>query len=163
MDSESVTMPEKSKQLSKSDGRKLISTIQEEENRRVDEMRNALRQRKAGDHIPHLKKMVARLRYFNAWRRGDPNHASIMPDPREVGEAIDALCDAVEQLTAERDALLADKARLVPEGDFYLGIEWLGCCLIDHCEGEVITEEQMRAWAVRAWNKRIDAAKGGGR
>ena len=40
---------------------------------------------------------VATLRRFNAWRRDDGD--SDQPDPREIGLAIDALCDHAERLT----------------------------------------------------------------
>ena len=36
-------------------------------------------------------------------------------------------------------------------GDFYLGIEWMACWLLDNVEGETITEEQLRPWAAKAW------------
>ena len=48
---------------------------------------------------------AAKLRQFNDWRRG----ADIpQPDPREIGEAIDAAVEMIERLEAaekERDAL----------------------------------------------------------
>ena len=34
--------------------------------------------------------------------------------------------------------------------NFYSGIEWLACWLLDNCEGEEITEEQLRPWAAKA-------------
>jgi hypothetical protein len=41
-------------------------------------------------------------------------------------------------------------------GDFYQGIEWLACWLLDHAEGETITEEQLRPWAQKAWFAHLD-------
>lgn len=35
--------------------------------------------------------------------------------------------------------------------DFYRGIEWFACWLLDNVEGETVTEEQLRSWAVEAW------------
>ena len=48
------------------------------------------------------------LRHFNAWRR-DFDDKFEQPDPREIGEAIDAAIEMIERLEAverERDALL---------------------------------------------------------
>lgn len=39
--------------------------------------------------------------------------------------------------------------------DFYNGIEWFACWLLDHAEGETITEEQLRPWAVEAWHEHL--------
>lgn len=44
-------------------------------------------------------------------------------------------------------------------GDFYNGIEWLACWLLDHAEGEVVSEERLRAWAVEAWKASQKATK----
>jgi len=41
-------------------------------------------------------------------------------------------------------------------GDFYNGIEWLACWLLDNAEGETITEEQLRPWAVKAWEAHLN-------
>lgn len=40
-------------------------------------------------------------------------------------------------------------------GDFYKGVEWLACWLLDNAEGETITEEQLRPWAVKAWEAHL--------
>lgn len=40
-------------------------------------------------------------------------------------------------------------------GDFYNGIEWLACWLLDNAEGETITEEQLRPWAAKAWAEHL--------
>lgn len=40
-------------------------------------------------------------------------------------------------------------------GDFYNGIEWLACWLLDNVEGETITEEQLRPWAAKAWAEHL--------
>ena len=39
-----------------------------------------------------------------------------------------------------------------PKGDFYDGIEWFACWLLDNVEGQEILEEQLGPWAVEAWN-----------
>lgn len=49
--------------------------------------------------------VVANLRVFNDWRRGELDDLS-MPDPRDIGEAIDAAVEMIERLEAaekERD------------------------------------------------------------
>ena len=46
-------------------------------------------------------------------------------------------------------------------GDFYGGIEWFACWLLDYAEGETIAEEQLRPWAVRAWKKHFQRNKAG--
>ena len=49
------------------------------------------------------------LRRFNAWRRGDEDIPQ--PDPREIGEVIDAAVEMIERLEAaekERDAMRAE-------------------------------------------------------
>ena len=38
-------------------------------------------------------------------------------------------------------------------GDFYRGIEWLACWMLDHVEGEIVTEELLREWATKAWRE----------
>ena len=40
---------------------------------------------------------AAKLRVFNDWRRGELDDLS-MPDPREIGEAIDAAVEMIERL-----------------------------------------------------------------
>lgn len=40
-------------------------------------------------------------------------------------------------------------------GDCRNGIEWLACWLLDNVEGEIITEEQLRPWAVKAWRAHL--------
>ena len=53
---------------------------------------------------------AAILRQFNEWRRGHHDD-TVMPDPREIGEAIDAAVEIIERLeAAESDAL--EQARL---------------------------------------------------
>jgi len=41
-------------------------------------------------------------------------------------------------------------------GDFYNGLEWLACWLLDNVEGETITEEQLRPWAIKAWEAHLN-------
>lgn len=53
---------------------------------------------------------AAKLRVFNDWRRGELDDLS-MPDPREIGEAIDAAVEMIDRLeAAESDAL--EQARM---------------------------------------------------
>ena len=53
---------------------------------------------------------AAFLRRYNEWRRGELDDLS-MPDPREIGEAIDAAVEMIDRLeAAEADAL--EQARL---------------------------------------------------
>ena len=40
-------------------------------------------------------------------------------------------------------------------GQFYQGVEWLACWLLDNAEGETITEEQLRPWAAKAWAEHL--------
>jgi hypothetical protein len=59
------------------------------------------------------------------------------------------------------DALVPGKPPLSPApgyavgGDFYNGIEWLACWLLDNVEGEMISEEQLRPWAAKAWEAHL--------
>jgi len=46
------------------------------------------------------------LRHYNAWRRGNLEDQP-MPDPREIGLAIDAAIEMIE--SAEEDRALCDK------------------------------------------------------
>jgi hypothetical protein len=63
------------------------------------------------DHITDIGKKVALLRAFNAWRRDDDGAITKMPDPREIGLAIDAVCDAVDELRKDKERL--DSGRIV--------------------------------------------------
>ena len=68
---------------------------------------------------------AAKLRVFNDWRRGELDDLS-MPDPREIGEAIDAAVEMIERMRDVEVALReivwsndskwqADRARSVLE------------------------------------------------
>ena len=46
---------------------------------------------------------AAILRQFNAWRRGDED--ILQPDPREIGEAIDAAVEMIERLEAAESSV----------------------------------------------------------
>lgn len=48
-----------------------------------------------------MNEIVAKLREYNRWRRGDEEIAQ--PDPGEVGRLLDAVCEMVGQLERERD------------------------------------------------------------
>ena len=50
--------------------------------------------------------VAAKLQHFNDWRRGHHDDAA-QPDPREIGEAIDAAIEIIE--SAEEDRALCDK------------------------------------------------------
>ena len=54
---------------------------------------------------------AAKLRVFNDWRRGELDDLS-MPNPREIGEAIDAAVEMIE--SAEEDRALCDKLSDIP-------------------------------------------------
>ena len=57
---------------------------------------------------------AAFLRRYNEWRRGELDDLS-MPDPREIGEAIDAAVEMIDRLEAaekERDDLKAKIAEM---------------------------------------------------
>ena len=69
--------------------------------------------------------VAAKLRVFNDWRRGELDDLS-MPDPREIGEAIDAAIEMIERMRDVEVALReivwsndskwqADRARSVLE------------------------------------------------
>ena len=47
------------------------------------------------------------LRQFNEWRRGDyePSEQPAQPDPREIGEAIDAAIEMIERMGKMEAAL----------------------------------------------------------
>ena len=40
-------------------------------------------------------------------------------------------------------------------GEFYNGLEWFACWLLDHKEGDTITEELLRPWAYEAWKEHL--------
>ena len=50
--------------------------------------------------------VAAKLQHFNDWRRGHHDDTA-QPDPREIGEAIDAAIEMIE--SAEEDRALCDK------------------------------------------------------
>lgn len=43
----------------------------------------------------NLPEQIAFLRRYNAWRRGDETIEQ--PDPKTIGEALEAVCDALEK------------------------------------------------------------------
>lgn len=52
--------------------------------------------------------VAATLRQFNEWRRGDyePSEQPAPPDPREIGEAIDAAIEMIERMDEAMESLL---------------------------------------------------------
>jgi len=44
---------------------------------------------------------------------------------------------------------------LLKADPFYLGVEWLGAWLVDHCEGETVCEELVVKWCSTAWAAHI--------
>lgn len=54
------------------------------------------------------------LRQFNEWRRGDyePSEQPAPPDPREIGEAIDAAVEMIDRGAQETAALRAKVERM---------------------------------------------------
>jgi hypothetical protein len=84
-----------------------------------------------------------------------------MPIPNHKLGCICARCEELRENAAserEREALCPSDATTCSSvgGDFYKGIEWLACWLLDNCEGEEITEEQLRPWAQKAWLAHLD-------
>jgi hypothetical protein len=76
-------------------------------------------------------------------------------------------CGYVSRKAEERDIharICAEasptKARPAVGGEFYKGIEWLACWLLDNVEGETITEEQLRPWAAKAWKAHLKRQNG---
>ena len=63
-----------------------------------------------------LADTIAFVRRYNAWRRNDND--SYMPHPKDIGQALDALCDHAERLQRERNDARAEvalwKKRIVP-------------------------------------------------
>jgi hypothetical protein len=70
--------------------------------------------------VMELKDAILTLRGYNTWRRGDENYTQ--PDPRVIGEAIDAVVDGYEALLRERDEW---KAKFIQQN------KDLGCELMD--------------------------------
>lgn len=50
---------------------------------------------------------IAFVRRYNAWRRGDDD--SEMPHPRDIGQALDELCDYAERLERELEQERQDR------------------------------------------------------
>ena len=46
-------------------------------------------------------------------------------------------------------------------GDFYNGIEWFACWLLDNSEGATIDESQLRGWAIEAWRAHLEKQNAG--
>ncbi len=72
------------------------------------------------------------------------------------------LCDIKRQVRKIREAVNETQDRLSVEancsavgGEFYNGLEWLGAWLVDHAEGETITEELVRCLACEAWREHL--------
>ena len=86
-----------------------------------------------------MNEIVAKLREYNRWRRGDEGIAQ--PDPGEIGKCIDAICDMVGQLERERDEALMDR-----------GNGNIATMTINHYE-RILRERDM------AEDERIDLAK----
>ena len=56
-----------------------------------------------------------KLRHFNDWRRGELDFQS-MPDPREIGEAIDAAVEMIERMEKMEPALQDHHANAMCKG-----------------------------------------------
>jgi len=95
---------------------------------------------------------IETLRKFNAWRRCDDD--TMQPDPREIGHAIDAICDHAERL--ERDL-----AESLSDLDFRRGLYKLQSERMDRIERELEQERQDRKQAdldtISALGERNDA------
>ena len=94
---------------------------------------------------------IATLRAFNAWRRDDGDIDQ--PDPREIGLAIDALCNHAERMERELTELRKNGSALIAS----LQAE------LDGVERELEQERQDRKQAdldtIRALGERNDARK----
>lgn len=100
--------------------------------------------------------------YSKEWFSGiDPNAFLIRSYTTMHNEANKERCRLAEIIDAElaSDSLEQRARAAAIDVDFYNGIEWFACWLLDHREGETITEEQLRPWAVEAWKLHLD--KGG--
>lgn len=53
-----------------------------------------------------LTETIAFIRRYNAWRRGDDSE---QPQPYQIGQALDALCDHAERLERELDQERQDR------------------------------------------------------
>lgn len=62
---------------------------------------------------------------------------------------------ASDREARERQTALDPARGSAVGGEFYNGIEWLACWLLDNAEGETITEEQLRPWAAEAWKAHL--------
>ena len=59
--------------------------------------------------------VVANLRVFNDWRRGELDDLS-MPDPREIGEAIDAAVEMIERMEKHLLLILEEPENTMSNG-----------------------------------------------
>jgi hypothetical protein len=55
-------------------------------------------------------RLVEDVRRYNAWRRGDESLE--MPEPKRIGQSLDAICDRVEELEAKYRMHHAEAERL---------------------------------------------------
>ena len=58
------------------------------------------------------------LRQFNEWRRGDyePSEQPAPPDPREIGEAIDAAVEMIERMEKHLRLILEEPENTMSNG-----------------------------------------------
>ena len=87
---------------------------------------------------------AAKLRQYNQWRRGNLEGMP-QPDPREIGEAIDAAVEMIDHLDALRAELKAAHAMAL------IGVEWRE--LAEAREAEL---ERMRRQEPIGWFARLD-------
>lgn len=64
-------------------------------------------------------------------------------------------CDAARQFIPAPAPGVGEAGQKEIGSDFYKGMEWFACWLLDNVEGETITEEQLRPWAVKAWQEHL--------
>ena len=121
------------------------SGITEEQPNRMDSFR-ALLPDPGPEVTGQLISEIRRLRQTLTWIAGQQNLFFA-----ECSQAEEIIVRCKEALGSYYDspAIAAECA------DFYNGVEWLACWLLDNKEGETITEEQLRPWAVEAWKAHL--------
>ncbi len=67
----------------------------------------------------------------------------------------DVFIDMLEDDEEPPDEGLDETTCSAVGGEFYSGLEWFACWLLDHAEGETITEEILRPWAYKAWQAHL--------
>lgn len=66
-----------------------------------------------------MHETIEKLRLYNKWRRGDEELPQ--PDPREIGQWIDEICNYAEEVGAKCDQLRIDAQREAEHHDRMVG------------------------------------------